>query len=278
MKKKLLLLFLLLLLIPAYVSAGEKSPWEARLPFESATIHYTISGTKDGSEVLYVRKYGSEVATYHTTKASMLGIIIANETVSIDKPDWLYRFDLTEKTGSKRVNPKKYLIEEYKLLSEEEQKLVVQNGEKMGVTMAEGFGGSVQQNAETILGYSCDRAEMIGTVAYSIHGSGIPLLVESNLMGLVMKIEATSIDVGKVAEKYFQFPEGIEVHFDSGSDAIAREMAKQTISELKDPEGKEKIRMPILKGQQPRMTPEEREQMQQAMELLKGMFGTQPQQ
>jgi hypothetical protein len=149
----------------------------------------------------------------------------------------------------------------------------------MGVAMAEGFGGAVQQNAKTILGYSCDRSEMMGTVAYTIHGSGVPLLVESNMMGLVMKIEATSVDVGEVADKYFQFPEGIEAHFDSGSDAIAREMAKQTIAELKDPDSiKKQGGIPLLQGQEHQMTPEDQEQMQQAMELLKGMFGTQPQQ
>lgn len=277
MGQKSLFLFMVLLLFPASVPAGEESPWEARLPFESATIHYTINGIEDGSEVLYVRKYGREVATYHTANTFMLGMKIVNETVDIDNPDWLYQFDLTEKTGTKSVNPEKYLIEEYNKLSEEEKKLVVKNGEKRGVAMAEGFGGAVQQNVKTILGYSCDRAEMMGTVAYTIHGSGIPLLVENNMMGLVMKIEATTIDVGEVADKYFRFPEGIEAHFDSRSDAIAREMARQTIAELKNPENVEKKRLPVLKGQHPQMTPEEQEQMQQAMELLKGMFGTQPQ-
>ena len=232
---------------------------------------------ENGSEVVYVRDYGSEVATYHTTKTSMMGMSMVNETVDIDNPDWLYQFDLTEGTGTKSVNPEKYMIEEYNKLSKADQKLVVKNGEKMGVAMAEGFGGAVQPNAKKILGYSCDKAEMMGTVAYSIHGSGIPLLVESNMMGMVMKIEATSVDVGKVSDKYFQFPEGIDAHFDPESDAIAREMAKQTIAGLKDPESLGKQGgMPMMQGQQPQLTPEEQEQMQQAMEMLKGMFGTPP--
>lgn len=279
MSKKILFLLMMSLLFPASVFAGEESPWEARLPFESATIRYTISGMEDGTEVLYVRDYGREVATYHTTRKTLLGMSMVNETVDIDNPDWLYQFDMTERTGTKSVNPEKYMIEEYNKLSIAEQKLVVENGEKMGVAMAEGFGGAVEPNAKKILGYSCDRAEMMGTVAYSIHGSGIPLFVESNMMGLVMKIEATSIDVGKVADKYFQFPEGIEARFDPQSDAIAREMARQTIAGLKDPESiKKQGGIPLLQGQEHQITPEEQEQMQQAMELLKGMFGTQPQQ
>ncbi len=278
MSKKFLFVFMVLLLLPLNVFAGEKSPWEAKLPFKSATINYTISGMENGSEVVYVRDHGREVATYHTTKTTMMGMTMVNETVDIDNPDWLYQFDLTERTGTKSVNPEKYMIEEYNKLSKADQKLVVKNAEKLGVSMAEGFGGAIQPNAKKILGYNCDRAEMMGTVAYSIHGSGIPLLVESNMMGMVMKIEATSIDKGKVADKFFQFPEGIEARFDPDSDALAREMAKQTIAGLKDPEsiGKQGG-LPMMQGQQQQMTPEEQEQMQQAMDMLKGMFGTQPQ-
>ena len=279
MSKKFLFGFVVLLLLPLSVSAGDKSPWETKLPFKSATIHYTISGMENGSEVVYIRDYGREVATYHTAKTTMMGMSMVNETVEIDTPEWLYRFDLTESTGSKSVNPEKYMIEEYDKLSGAEQKRVRENGEKMGVTMAEGFGGNVQQNAKKILGYDCDRAEMMGTVVYSIHGSGIPLLVETDMMGMTMKIEATSVDKGKVAKKFFQFPKGIEPKFDPQSDAMAREMARQTIAALKDPESvKKQGGIPGMQGQQQEMTPEEQQQMQKAMEMMKGMFGAPPQQ
>jgi hypothetical protein len=278
MKKGFLFGLMVLMLLPVSVAAGDKSPWELKLPFKSATIHYTISGMENGSEVTYIRDYGREVATYHTTKTTMMGMTMVNETVDIDTPEWLYQFDLTERTGTKSVNPEKYMIEEYNKLSRADKKRVKENGEKMGASIPEGFGGNVQQNAQKILGYSCDRAEMMGTVVYSIHGSGIPLLVESNMMGMNMKIEATSVDKGKVSDKYFQFPEGIEAKFDPQSDAMAHEMAKQTIAMLKDPESaKKQGGRPMMQGQQQQMSPEDQEQMQQAMEMLKGMFGTQPQ-
>lgn len=278
MNKRFLFGLVALLLLPLSVSAGDKSPWETELPFKSATINYTISGMENGSEVIYIRDYGREVATYHTAKTTMMGMTMVNETVEIDTPEWLYQFDLTEGTGSKSVNPEKYMIEEYNNLSKADKKRVRENGEKMGVAMAEGFGGSVQQNAQKILGYDCDRAEMMGSVVYSIHGSGIPLLVESNMMGMTMKIEATSVDKGKVPKKFFQFPKGIEPKLDPQSDAMAREMAKQTIAALKDPESvKKQGGMPGMPGQQQEMTPEEQQQMQQAMEMMKGMFGAPPQ-
>ncbi len=281
MSEKRLFVFmgLLLTLLPVSVSAEGRSPWEMKLPFESATIHYSISGMENGSEVVYIRDYGREVATYHTTKMNMMGMTMVTETVEIENQDWVYSFDLTEKTGSKSVNPRKYMIEEYNKLSKADKKLIENNGEKMGVSMGEGSGGNVQQNATKILGYSCDRAEIMGTVVHSLHGSGIPLLLESNMMGMTMKIEATSVDEGKVNASFFELPKGIEARYDPQSDVIAREMAKQTIAGLKDPESiKKQGGMPMMQGQEQQMIPEEREQMQQAMEMMKGIFNNQPQQ
>ncbi len=278
MKKGVLFGLVLSLLLPLCAVAGDKSPWEAKLPFKHATIKYVISGMENGSEVAYIRDYGSEVATYHTTKTIMMGMTMVNETVDIDTPEWSYQFDLTEGTGTKSVNPEKYMIEEYNKLTKAEQKRVRENGEKMGVSVAEGFGGKVEPNAKKILGYSCDRAEMMGSVVYSIHGSGLPLLVDTNMMGMNMKVEAISVDKGKVADSFFQFPQGIEAEFDAQSDAVAREVARQTIAMLKDPESAKKAGNPAMQGQQQQMSPEDQEQMQQAMEMLKGMFGNQPQQ
>ncbi len=275
MSKGGLFWLVLLILLPLRVFAGD-SPWEVRLPFENATIHYAITGMENGSEVSYIRDYGREVATYHTTRTTMMGMTIVNETVDISTDDWLYRFDITEGTGTKSVNPEKYMIEEYRKLSQAEQKRVRENGEKMGVAMAEGFGGNVRQNARKILGFNCDRAEVMGTVVYSIHGSGLALLVESNMMGMKMKVEATSVDKGRVADTYFRFPQGIEPRFDSQSDAVARELAKQTIAMLKDPESAAK-QAGMPQNQEQQMSPEDQQQMQQAMEALKGMFGAPPQ-
>jgi len=161
---------------------------------------------ENGTEVSYVRDYGKEIATYHTTKTTMMGMTMVNETVDIDTPEWSYQFDLTERTGTKSVNPEKYMAEEYNKLSRADKKRVEENSEKMGLSVAEGFGGKIQQDAKKILGYSCDRAEMMGNVVYSIHGTGLPLLVETNIMGMTMQIEATSVDKGKVADSFFSFP------------------------------------------------------------------------
>ncbi len=281
MNKGFLFGFMMLLFVSTNALAAEESPWEKKLPFKHATIQYTISGMENGNEVLYVRDYGREEARYHTTKTSMMGMTMVNQTVDITTPDWVYSYDLTNHEGTKNVNPEKYMIAEYNKLTKAEKKEVNKNAEEMGVSVMKGFGGQVQQNAKKIHGYSCDRAEMMGTVTYSIHGTGIPLLMESNMMGINMKIEATSVDKGKVDEKFFQHPQGIEAVLDPQSDAIAQSMARETIAMLKNPDGAEKLQKKAMEermGEQDQLTPEQQNQAEQAMQMLQGLFGGQKQQ
>ncbi len=284
MRKKLGVIAALVLLSPVVVIAGSSNPWEQKLPFKEATIQYTISGMETGSETLYVRDYGRESATYHKGKSTMMGMTTVNDTVEIESPDWVYSFDLTARTGTKSVNPQKYMVEEYKRLSAAEQKQVEENIKKMGQPMGEVMGGKVEPKAAKILGYECDRVQMMGTTVYSIHETGIPLKIDSAMMGMAMKQEATKVDTGSVSSKYFEPPQGIEPVTDPEGDAMARTMAQQTIATLKSPDGAQKMQEQAADGDsmmgpqgggQQQMSPEEKQEMEQAMQMLKGMMGNQ---
>lgn len=281
-KGKLGLVLALLLLLPIMAAAGNSNPWEKKLPFKAATIHYTISGMEKGTETLYVREYGRETARYHNGKTSMMGTVTATDTVSIESPDWVYTFDLITRTGTKSVNPQKYMFEEYQRLSAAEQKQVLENVKKMSLFPgAESMAAKVEQKAAKILGYDCDRVQMMGSTVYTLHDAGIPLKTESNMMGMSMKQEATSIDEGDVSAKYFEPPPGIVAVADPQADALARSLAQQTMATLKSPGGAKKMQEqavnPLLApdegGQQ--MTPEEKQEMEQAMEMMKGRMGGQ---
>lgn len=276
MKRSIGFLLMMIVLIPALVSAKEKNPWEQKLPFKSATIEYTLSGVEKGTETLYVQKYGEETARYHKTTTSMMGMTMVNETIEITDPDWIYTFDITEKSGTKAANPQKYMIEEYNKLSKAEKKQVLKNSEELATTMPGGMNAKIEKNAEKILGYDCDKVTMMGTTVYSIHDTGIPLKSDVNMMGMMMKIEATKVDKGSVSQKFFEHPEGITPVMDPESDAMARSMAKQTMDMLKDPEAAKKtgeMRPVPQNPNQQQMSPEEQQQMEKAMEALKGIFG-----
>ena len=277
MKKGLAAVFLSILLVFPYTATGTESPWEKALSFEEGTISYTLSGMETGEEVLYIKKYGFETARYRTTQTSMLGMIIRNKSVEIKTPDWIYNFDLQQKTGTRSVNPQKLMIEEFNRLSEEEKKEVKKNAEEMGSGFMSGMQGSLEKNAKRILGYACDKVSIMGSTVYSIPGTSIALLSESNIMGVTVKSAATKLEEGAVDDKYFQNPEGIVPLPDPDADQLAGMMAEQSIAMLKDPEAfREDSQggiMKIVPGKSVDIPPEEQQQVEEAMRLLKGLFG-----
>lgn len=277
MKNNGCFLLIMFLLIPALLNAKENNPWDRKLPFKRVTIEYTLSGVEKGSETLYIRDYGKETVRYHKTTTTMMGMTMINETITITDPDWVYTFDLNEKSGTKAVNPQKYMIEEYNKLSREEKNQLLKNSEELGTSMSGNSGGEVEKNAEKILGYSCDKMTVMGATVYTIHDTDIALKTESNMMGMAIKMEATKIDKGSVSKKIFQHPKGITPILDSQSDALARAMAKQMMATLKDPEAAQKAADNKPAAQDPKqedMTPEEQQQLEKAMEALKGIFGS----
>lgn len=263
------------LLFPVFAGATDTNPWDIKLPFKTATIDYLLSGIEEGSETLYIRDYGKKTAKYHTSSMNLMGIRKTAETVEFVDQDWIYTFDLIERTGTKAVNPRKYMIEEYNNLSESEKKQVLRNSEEMGAGVL--FGGmstDVEKKAAEILGYQCDRVTIMGSTVYSIHGTGISLKTETNIMGMRILVEATRIDTGTAPKEYFAHPEGITAGMDPDAQAMARSLAKETITMLKDPEAMAKARnQKGQSGQQNQLTPEEQQEMEQAVETLKSIFG-----
>lgn len=272
--KRVGLCFVVLLFVALLPFGAVASPWEQKLPFAEATITYELSGMETGEEVLYIKDHGRRTANYRTTSTSMFGMTMKNRTVEITDPDWVYTFDLQEQTGTKAINPRKLMIEEYNKLSAEERAKVDENAETMGASMMQGMQGTVEPKAREILGYQCDKMTMMGNTVYSIHGSSIPLLTDSNMMGISMKSTATSISEEPVAEKHFHFPDGIEPQPDPDADQMARIMAEQTLAMLKDPEAFKKENKSLLGPQdQGDISPEDQQQMEEAMNALKGLFG-----
>lgn len=222
------------LLLPVIALAGNNNPWERKLPFEKATIQYTLSGTEKGTETMYIRDYGKDTASYHKGVNTMMGRTIQTDTIHITTPDWVYTFDLLKKTGKKSVNPQKYIIEEYNKLSSADKDKVMKNAREMGTNI--GMQGKLEMNAEKILGYDCDRVTVMGSTIYSIHEAGIPLKIDTAIMGISMQKVATEVNKGFADAKYFEFPAGITPQPDPEGDAMARSMAPQVIAMLKDPE------------------------------------------
>ena len=223
------------LLVTAPSMAGE-NPWDTKLPFKNATIKYSITGSENGSETLYIRNYGKEQATYRNTTTKMFFMTTKTETIEIVTPEWIYTIDMQEKTGEKSVNPTKYMIEEYNSLSRSDRKKILKNSEKLGNSSLNGIQGKIEKNAEKILGYSCDKISAMGSTIYMTSETGLPLKSETSVAGMNFQSVATEIDKGSVPGNVFIPPAGIKLEHDPQADQMARSMAKQTIEMLLDPD------------------------------------------
>lgn len=278
--KTLRLFLLLMMVLPGLAMAAKEDPWDRKLPFESATIKYTLGGMENGTETLYIKDYGKRTAKHHQGITSMMGMKMESDTLELVDPDWVYRYDLQKRTGTKITNPAKYMKEEYNKLTETEKKEVEKNAKELSVNFMQGGGGKIEENVTEMFGYKVDRATVMGITSYTIHQTPIALKTEGSMMGMKIDTAATAVEEGKVDDQYFAPPEDIEAVFDQRADDMSRMMARKTMNWLKDPDAaQESPPAPTQSGrgdQQPSQQEGEEpaEPTNQIMEnVLKGLFG-----
>lgn len=259
--------------LPGLAFAGD-NPWDRKLPFESATLHYALSGTQAGTEDKYIRDYGREMATYRKATTVMMGMKMINDTIEIQDSNWMYSYDMKEKTGTKMTNPQKFMIEEYNKLTTAEKKQVQKNAEAMGTSVMKGMNGKMEQNVTKILGYSCDRTSVMGSTIYMLHGSPIPLKTETNMAGMKMASVATSFKEGEAEARFFEHPAGIEAVYNQESDEMSKNMAVQMMAMLKDPDAAKKMsESPSAGPGQGGGAQGNKKMMDQAGQMMKGILG-----
>jgi hypothetical protein len=231
------------------------SPWDVRLPFKSATIFYEISGMEKGSETYYIEDYGKKEAKYRKTSGKVMYQIMKTDKIEITTPDWLYDIDMTGHTGTKITNPAKVYKQEYEKLTAKEKKTVIANTEKLGKYTMGGMEATVEKNAATLLGYSCDKTTIMGTTVYTIHDTGLALKTESKVMGMSSESVALKLEKGKVPASVFALPKGVTITFDNEADTMMRTTAKKMIDMLKDPEAVQKMQQQQAMRTQRQQTP-----------------------
>ena len=228
----------------------------------------------EGHKTLYIKDYGQTTALHMDTTMTIFGMKQVQKEPETTTPEWVYSYDLKTKAGSKHANPIKFFIEEFDALSSKEQKKVAANSEKFGINMMEGLEGEVVKNAATILGFKCDKTQMMGTEVYSIKDSGIPLKVTSNTMGVKYSEVAAKVDTGRVSSSHFKGPENIPLHHDVEADEIMKKQAKSVIRNLL--EDKPPMQGTIPEMQNDKTSPSEElisPEVQEQMKQMLKMFG-----
>ncbi len=267
------LLFICVFMLFAVSLWAIQNPWDIKLPFKEATIYYQIDSMQKGSATLYVKDYGKKSAMYREAEMKFLGMAKKDKTLTITTPDWVYEIDLMEMTGTKQVNPQKYLIEEFNKLSRSDKKKLIKNSEELSMSMLGTLNGTMEKKAAKILGYTCDKVTAAGMVVYTIAGTPLPLKTEGNMMGIKYNETAIKIEKGSVPSSKFKIPEGVEITHDKKADEFAKVHAKETIKYLlegkRPPETQNKA-VSKEKKQQKELTPEEQDAVKKLMQIFGG--------
>ena len=208
------------------------SPWENKLPFKEGTITYTISGTENGSQIAYIKDHGRAIARYRNSSVKMFGFSQTQETIQITTPEFIYNIDVKEGSGTKTVNPQKYMIEEYNKLSSSDKKKVNNNAEKTGTQMMNGTQVQLEPSSAKILGYDCDVVTVSGGKTYTFQGTSVELKTNYDNMGMKIHTEATKVSKGSVPSEKFSPPAGIAIEYDQRSEKMYRDMARDIMANL----------------------------------------------
>lgn len=223
-------------------SFAEESPWERKLPFKSAIVQYDVDGNEKGTETLYIRASGQEQARFRKTKGKVMFMDVSADKVTITTPELVTEVDIDKKTGRKFINPNKFMTEEYGKLSAKEKENVKKNAVDMGTNMSQMMGGSVEKKAGSHLGHPCDVVKAMGITTCVMSDAGVMLKTEGSIMGMAIKTVATKFDKdAAVPADVFNVPSGIKVEYDKEADKTNREMAKNVMDMLKDPEASKKM-------------------------------------
>ncbi|MEN8211205.1 MAG: hypothetical protein ABFR31_05765 [Thermodesulfobacteriota bacterium] len=223
---------LLIILFSATSAFAVDNPWDTKLPFKNVIIDSKISGTMNGEKTIYIKDYGKIRAEYSNISMKMMGMKQQQKEVIITTPDWVYTINQLENTGSKQANLKKFMIQEFNSLSKTEQKKVVKNAESQGIASIEGMEGTLEENAAEIMGYSCDKVTMAGTVVYIISKTDLVLKMNGNTMGVQMNQAATNIRKKSAPSSKFELPSNIIFEHDKQADQMMHNQAKSVIQEL----------------------------------------------
>lgn len=247
----------LILLVFAYSSyAGDSNlvnPYVVNYPVKSAVIHYAIQSEYGhghgkiykGTEVVYIKgdrlAKVTKMAVPNPKEPTNTSEI---ETLEIFTPDNRYSVNLSEKTGVKTDNSKKYGKVAYDNLSLEEKKAFHGRMEKRGIVSLDLLSLGEKIGTDTILGRQCDVYQSGGKLSpeelleflrsgqeyyhYSKiwiwRSAKIPLKIITEQIGSSGEIIATKIEENvKIPDSRFTVPADVKITYDKERSESAKQ-------------------------------------------------------
>ncbi len=206
-------------MISSFLHAGE-NPFETLLPFKEATIHYSITGNKKGTQTTYIKEFGKQRVIYKNSNSKIMHAKKANDSLIMIDQEWTYHINLNTKEAIKEPSLNKLLIERFNKLTKKDQNFI---REKKG---------------KKILGLDCQEESIAGVTRYVSKKGHLLLRSETGIMGYKVKTLASSIDVNDVNSSLFILPKDLKIRERKADVAKVNEIINALLREDK---GREKI-------------------------------------
>lgn len=178
-----------------------KNGWK-RYQEEKAIIKYEYKGSISGTETIYFDSWGWREGKFSDKTISMFGMQTKENKMDVVDGEIQTGIDLNTNTGTRAINTYMAGLREG-------------NSSKdltdIGVEMLEAMGGK-KTGTQTWLGRTCDVYEIESMQTTTLVWQGISMRTETNMMGMNIIIEATSIDLGAtIPESKVTVPESAKI-------------------------------------------------------------------
>ncbi len=172
---------------------AEDNPFKSLLPFKEATIHYSITGSKKGTQTTYIKDFGKKRVIYKNSSSRIMHAKTANDNLIMIDEEWTYHINLNTKEAIKEPSLNKLLIEKFNKLTKKEQDLI--RGKK----------------GKMILNLDCQKESIAGVTNYFSKKGHLLLSSETGIMGYKSKTLASSIDIDDVNSSLFVLPQNLQI-------------------------------------------------------------------
>jgi len=179
-------------MISTLVHASE-NPFESKLPFKEATVHYSITGSKQGKQTTYIKNFGKKKVIYKKSNSKIMHANTSDDTLIMIDENWTYHINLSTKEAIKEPSLNNILIKKFNKLTKKEQATII------------------QKKGKEILGLATYQASIDGVTNHISKKGDLLLSSETGIMGYKVKTIASSIDKNDVNDSLFILPKDLKI-------------------------------------------------------------------
>jgi hypothetical protein len=182
------------------LSANEINPFQKDLDFKDGIVHYSVTGSINGSKTMYIKDYGKRRVIYTNTQNKFMRKNTDSDKIEYITSKWTYEIDLKKRTTTKLPNLNYLLFKKYNKLVKKKRKIIEKNLNK-----------KFKKDKINILGYNCNITSINGILTYKATNKNLILKTQTSILGFNKTVLATKIEKKPIDTDIFTLPKNLEI-------------------------------------------------------------------